>query len=177
VARWRHCHVRLRHCVHLSGPTQCQRPSCQRHLRFAVHRLRFRWRSERGGRPGRSCDQWTLHRHARLRHERIHRPGAMARDWCADQWRRQLFARRRLLGNHQRDSNARRAIADHSPYADKRRRGSWPSPSTGFSLQQALNLITPAWNPPAESVLDNGTDKFIIVNPPTGNRFYRLFRP
>jgi hypothetical protein len=54
---------------------------------------------------------------------------------------------------------------------------SWPSPSTGFSLQQATDLTTSTWNAPTESVSDNGTNKFIIVNPPAGNRFYRLFRP
>jgi hypothetical protein len=54
---------------------------------------------------------------------------------------------------------------------------SWPSPSTGFSLQEATDLTTPTWNPPSESITDNGTNKFIIVNPPTENRFYRLFKP
>ena len=53
---------------------------------------------------------------------------------------------------------------------------SWPSPSTGFSLQQATNLMAPSWNSPPESVTDNGTNKFIIVNAPIGNRFYRLFK-
>ena len=54
---------------------------------------------------------------------------------------------------------------------------SWPSPSTGFSLQQKSDLNTASWNTPAENVTDNGTNKFIIVNPPPGNRFYRLFKP
>lgn len=54
---------------------------------------------------------------------------------------------------------------------------SWPSPSMGFSLQQASDLTTPSWTAPSESIADNGTNKFIIVNPPTGNRFYRLFKP
>jgi len=53
----------------------------------------------------------------------------------------------------------------------------WPSPSTGFSLQQNTNLVTTNWSAPSESVTDNGTIKFIIVNPPTGNRFYRLKFP
>ena len=53
----------------------------------------------------------------------------------------------------------------------------WPSPSTGYSLQQNNNLTTPNWVTPAESVTDNGTIKYIIVNPPTGNRFYRLKNP
>jgi hypothetical protein len=50
----------------------------------------------------------------------------------------------------------------------------WPSPSMGWRLQQNLNLAVPAWNSPAETVNDSGTEKFIIVKPPAGNRFYRL---
>ena len=53
----------------------------------------------------------------------------------------------------------------------------WPSPSTGYNLQVNTNLSAPNWVTPAESVQDNGTIKFIIVNPPTGNRFYRLKNP
>ena len=53
----------------------------------------------------------------------------------------------------------------------------WPSPSTGFNLQVNTNLATANWVTPAESVTDNGTIKYIIVNPPTGNRFYRLKNP
>jgi hypothetical protein len=54
---------------------------------------------------------------------------------------------------------------------------SWPSPSTGFVLQQNGNLTGATWTTPAEAVTDHGTNKFIIVNPPTGHRFYRLFKP
>ena len=53
----------------------------------------------------------------------------------------------------------------------------WPSPSTGFNLQVSTNLATTNWITPAESVTDNGTIKFIIVNPPAGNRYYRLKNP
>jgi len=53
----------------------------------------------------------------------------------------------------------------------------WPSPSTGFNLQVNTNLVSTNWVTPAETVQDNGTIKFIIVNPPTGNRFYRLKNP
>lgn len=53
----------------------------------------------------------------------------------------------------------------------------WPSPSTGYNLQVNLNLSTTNWAIPAESVQDNGTIKYIVVNPPTGNRFYRLKNP
>ncbi len=53
----------------------------------------------------------------------------------------------------------------------------WPSPSTGFNLQQNTNLATTNWVAVTNTVTDNGTIRFIIVNPPTGNRFYRLFKP
>jgi hypothetical protein len=54
---------------------------------------------------------------------------------------------------------------------------SWPSPSTGFNLQQNTDLTTTTWVTPSESVSNNGTIKFIIVDPPLGNRFYRLSKP
>ena len=53
----------------------------------------------------------------------------------------------------------------------------WPSPSTGFTLQVNTNLATTNWVTPAESVIDNGTSKYILVNPPTGQRYYRLKNP
>src|SRR5207253_7230138 len=40
---------------------------------------------------------------------------------------------------------------------------SWPSPSTGFNLQQNTNLSAASWAPSSEVVTDNGTIKFIIV--------------
>jgi hypothetical protein len=54
---------------------------------------------------------------------------------------------------------------------------SWPSPSTGWTLQQNTNSVSSMnWsNAPAPA--DNGTIKYLLVNPPTGNRFYRLFKP
>jgi hypothetical protein len=54
---------------------------------------------------------------------------------------------------------------------------SWPSPSTGWSPQQNTNLNTTNWAAPFETVNDNGMIKFMLVNPPTGNRFFRLFKP
>jgi hypothetical protein len=50
----------------------------------------------------------------------------------------------------------------------------WPSPSSGFNPQVNTNLVTTNWTGAAETVQDNGTIQYIIVNPPTGNRFYRL---
>jgi hypothetical protein len=54
---------------------------------------------------------------------------------------------------------------------------SWPSPSTGYNLQANANLATTNWIAPAETVIDDGTNKYIIVNPPAGKRFYRLKSP
>ena len=54
---------------------------------------------------------------------------------------------------------------------------SWPSPSAGFVLQQTADLNGTNWVGVAQPVNDNGTNKFIVVNPPGGNRFYRLFKP
>ena len=54
----------------------------------------------------------------------------------------------------------------------------WPSPSTGFTLQQNPNgLSSMNWSNTATTPTDNGTIKYIIVNPQSGNRFYRLFKP
>ena len=54
---------------------------------------------------------------------------------------------------------------------------SWPWPSDGWNLQQNTNLATTNWVTPSETVGSNGVSKFILVNPATGNRFYRLFKP
>jgi hypothetical protein len=54
---------------------------------------------------------------------------------------------------------------------------SWPSPSTGFVLQQTADLNVPNWVAVPQPVNDSGTSKFIVVNSAGGNRFYRLFKP
>lgn len=54
---------------------------------------------------------------------------------------------------------------------------SWPSPSTGYNLEVNSDLATTDWGTPLEGVTDNGAIKYIIVNPPPGNRFYRLMKP
>ncbi len=54
----------------------------------------------------------------------------------------------------------------------------WPSPSTGFTLQQNTNSVSSVnWSNVLTVPLDDGTTKTVIVNPPTGNRFYRLNKP
>jgi hypothetical protein len=53
----------------------------------------------------------------------------------------------------------------------------WLSPATGYNLQVKTDLPAGSWGLPPETVTDNGTLKYIIVNPPTGRRFYRLKSP
>ena len=53
----------------------------------------------------------------------------------------------------------------------------WPSAFTNFNVQVKSNLASALWSPATETIQDNGTNKFIIVNPPTGTRFYRLVSP
>src|ERR1035438_7194707 len=53
----------------------------------------------------------------------------------------------------------------------------WASPSTGFNLEVNTNLATANWITNSQSVTANGTIKYILVNPPTGNRYYRLKSP
>jgi hypothetical protein len=52
---------------------------------------------------------------------------------------------------------------------------SWPSPSTDFVLQQNTNSVASVnWSNVLTTPTDNGTTKTVIVNPATGNRFFRL---
>ena len=52
---------------------------------------------------------------------------------------------------------------------------SWPSPSTGWTLQQNTNSVSSVnWSNVTSGILDDGTNKSIVVNPTTGILFYRL---
>ena len=52
---------------------------------------------------------------------------------------------------------------------------SWPSPSTGFNLQQNGNVANPnGWASYGGTINEGGTVKSITVSPPIGNVFYRL---
>ena len=53
----------------------------------------------------------------------------------------------------------------------------WPSPSTGFELLQNNSVTDTTWVTPPQPVTDNGTIKYIIVNPPAGQHYYRLRNP
>jgi hypothetical protein len=50
----------------------------------------------------------------------------------------------------------------------------WPSPSTGWTLQQNTNVNTTNWADVLTTPNDDGTTKSVTVAPPVGNRFYRL---
>jgi hypothetical protein len=54
---------------------------------------------------------------------------------------------------------------------------SWPALASEFVLQQSSNLSLSNWIAAPQLPGDNGTNRFIIVTPQPGNRFYRLFRP
>jgi hypothetical protein len=54
----------------------------------------------------------------------------------------------------------------------------WPSASTGYLLQQNTNGVNTAnWSNVTSTIQDDGTSKTLLVNPPIGNRYYRLFKP
>jgi len=53
----------------------------------------------------------------------------------------------------------------------------WPSPSTGFVLQQNSDFNTTNWVNAPQAVSDSGTNRFITVNQSDSRRFYRLFKP
>jgi len=53
----------------------------------------------------------------------------------------------------------------------------WPDPSTGFSLQQNAALGTTNWASVTNAPAVIGSERQVIISPPVGNRFYRLFHP
>ncbi len=55
---------------------------------------------------------------------------------------------------------------------------SWPSPSTGWVLQQNASSVSSVnWSNVTATVQDDGETRTLIVNPTIGNRFYRLKKP
>jgi hypothetical protein len=54
---------------------------------------------------------------------------------------------------------------------------SWPLPSTGFVLQQNANIVSSVgWSNVANTIYDDGTNRMAIINAPTENQFFRLFK-
>jgi hypothetical protein len=55
---------------------------------------------------------------------------------------------------------------------------SWPSLASSFRPQENTSgIATVNWTNIIETVRDDGTSRTLIVNPPTGARYYRLFKP
>ncbi len=55
---------------------------------------------------------------------------------------------------------------------------SWPGYYGDFMLQQNSNGIASVnWSNAPGTIQDDGTIKYLLVNPPAGNSFYRLFKP
>ena len=52
---------------------------------------------------------------------------------------------------------------------------SWPFPSTSFILQENPDLNTTNWTAVSTTPTNNGITWTVVVSPPIGNRFYRLF--
>jgi hypothetical protein len=50
----------------------------------------------------------------------------------------------------------------------------WSATSTNWMLQENANLSGTNWTTVPETIMDNGTSKYIIVSQPAGNQFYRL---
>ena len=53
---------------------------------------------------------------------------------------------------------------------------SWPSPSTGFNLQQNGSLGTPSWVNVTNSPVQVGQQWQLIARPASGNKFFRLLK-
>lgn len=55
---------------------------------------------------------------------------------------------------------------------------SWPSPSTGFVLQQnASGVSSVNWSNVTTGIQSDGTNKTVVVNPTAQGRIYRLYHP
>lgn len=55
---------------------------------------------------------------------------------------------------------------------------SWPSSWIGWTLQENTNGVASVnWSTAPGPIQDDGVTRTLIVNPPTGNRFYRLLKP
>lgn len=53
---------------------------------------------------------------------------------------------------------------------------SWPSSAGGFVLQQSGGLAAASWGNFAGTTNDDGTNKSVTIQPPTGNEYFRLAR-
>jgi len=51
---------------------------------------------------------------------------------------------------------------------------SWPSPSTGFLLQQNSNASTTNWVNVSQAPTDDGTTRSVVIYPPAGSLCFRM---
>ena len=54
---------------------------------------------------------------------------------------------------------------------------SWPSPSTGWTLQQNSDLTTTSWSTSGYTITTSNGTNSVTITPPTGNLFFRLRNP
>ncbi len=54
---------------------------------------------------------------------------------------------------------------------------SWPAPSTGFVLEQNVDLGTSTWSGVPEPVMQVGNENRVVVPSPVGMRYFRLRHP
>jgi hypothetical protein len=53
----------------------------------------------------------------------------------------------------------------------------WPSPSSGWMLQENTDLTPSGWGTASDTIYDDGTNRFIVVDPTAGNLYFRLSNP
>jgi hypothetical protein len=53
----------------------------------------------------------------------------------------------------------------------------WPATANGFGLQSTTQLDSTNWINVATVPANDGTNKFVVVAPPVGERYYRLSQP
>lgn len=53
---------------------------------------------------------------------------------------------------------------------------SWPSPSTGYLLQQNADITTTNWSYYIGATNDDGTNKSVTISPPVGDLYFRLIQ-
>jgi len=54
---------------------------------------------------------------------------------------------------------------------------SWPSPSSGWRLEQNQDLTQGTWKPMNQPPVDDGARNLILINPPVGQVYFRLTKP
>lgn len=61
-----------------------------------------------------------------------------------------------------------------APAGNQLLRVAWPAAWTNYSLQHSSGILPLNWSAPSETVTDDGTNRFILINPATIQRLFRL---